>query len=114
MSMQAEVMNVLSIASDYSPFPLGRYDPEDGPFTGQRFRENYLVPALNRGVVTVVLDGAEGYGSSFLEEVFGGLVRVCGFSESELNTLLVLVSEDEPTLIKEIRGYISDASRSTK
>jgi hypothetical protein len=70
---------VISIASDFSKTPAGRY-PADGPFNGQRFREKLLVPALNAAAqsgdrVVVVLDGALGYSSSFLEEAFGGLVR---------------------------------------
>lgn len=70
---------IISIARDYSKTPAGRY-PSDGPFNGQRFRDAILIPALTQAGTTgdrvvVVLDGALGYSSSFLEEVFGGLVR---------------------------------------
>lgn len=70
---------IISIAQDYSKTPAGRY-PADGPFNGERFRDTILIPALRHAVETgdrivVVLDGVLGYSSSFLEEVFGGLVR---------------------------------------
>jgi STAS-like domain of unknown function (DUF4325) len=64
---------ILSVARDFSPSPAGRYI-EDGPFPGAVFRDTILIPAVqNNDVVTVDLDGTDGYGSSFLEEAFGGL-----------------------------------------
>jgi len=71
------------IASDFTRYPGPRYR-KDGPFSGEQFRDELLVPALRRverggGNVIVELDGVAGYGSSFLEEAFGGLLR-CGFS----------------------------------
>jgi hypothetical protein len=78
---------VIKIAADFSATPLGRYY-EDGPFPGQKFREDLLIPALrSNDCVLVDLDGVEGLGSSFLEEAFGGLVRK-GFSEQEIKSRL--------------------------
>ena len=66
---------VLSIAREFSAFPAGR-KRSDGPFTGELFREEIIGPSLKRGEhITLDLDGVEGLPSSFLEEVFGGLVR---------------------------------------
>ena len=89
---------MISIASDYSTSPAGR-TPADGPFNGQRFRENVLVPALrdaiaNNATLVVSLDGAFSYSSSFLEEAFGGLVRSSAFSVTEIKSHLELRSED--------------------
>lgn len=82
---------MISIAREFSPSPAGRY-LSDGPFPGEKFRDEVLWPALNEGkTVTVDLDGAEGYGSSFLEEVFGGLIRK-GLTESTLRTKLRIQS----------------------
>ena len=67
-------MKIISIANDFSPVPAGR-SQKDGPNSGERFRGQLLLPSLNSGATCVKLD-AEGYGSSFLEEAFGGLVRV--------------------------------------
>jgi STAS-like domain of unknown function (DUF4325) len=74
---------MISIAAQFSRYPGPRYR-KDGPFSGEEFREEFLAPALqNAGktgsLVIVTLDGVAGYGSSFLEEAFGGLVRT-GFS----------------------------------
>ena len=65
----------LVIVRDFHPFPGGRY-LVDGPGNGTTFREKYLVPVLQKhGELTIDLDGAPGYPSSFLEEAFGGLIR---------------------------------------
>lgn len=95
----------IRIPQDYTRYPAGRFI-SDGGFSGQRFRQELLVPALRSAdVVEVHLDGTLGYGSSFLEEAFGGLVRVEGFSKDDLLRKLELVSEDE-SLITEIRQYL--------
>jgi hypothetical protein len=74
--------------SEASPFPAGR-TREDGPYSGEQFREDWLAPALKKGRVTVLLDHQAGLPVSFLEEGFGGLVR-SGFSEAALRELLVV------------------------
>ncbi len=94
----------ISIANQFSPTPAGRYET-DGPFAGEAFREKFLRPALAKdGTVTINLDGAAGYGSSFLEEAFGGLVRA-GWSPSTLRTRLVIQSS-RPSYIERIWSYI--------
>lgn len=67
--------NMINIAEQFSRTPAGRYRT-DGPSSGERFREEFLLPGLeNGGQLEISLDGAAGYPSSFLEEAFGGLVR---------------------------------------
>jgi hypothetical protein len=74
---------MISIAKDFSPFPAGR-KRGDGPFTGETFREDFLLPKLKSGSHVILdIDGVEGLPSSFLEEVFGGLVRL-GWSPADL------------------------------
>lgn len=100
-------MRKISVASDFSVYPGGR-TPEDGPCSGQEFRDNLLFPLLEAGEqVCVSLDGTRGYGSSFLEEAFGGLVRR-GLTHEQLRRLLSFESE-RPGLIKEIWNYIEEA-----
>ena len=85
----------ISIANDFTEFPGGRF-PEDGPYNGTTFRNEHLVPHLREGKSVVVsFDGVAGFGSSFLEEAFGGLVRENHFRENELNAQLKLVSSDD-------------------
>jgi hypothetical protein len=101
-------MSHLSVAKDFSRFPAGRY-VADGPFPGEVFRDNFLVTALRGGPVTVQLDGTFGYGSSFLEEALGGLVRKCGFSSEQLHKLLTVQASDE-SLVIEVWSYIDAAT----
>jgi len=101
---------VIDIASVFTRFPAGRFR-EDGPFSGERFRDDLLIPALEQhDRVTVNLDGTMGYGSSFLEEVFGGLLRKPVYAIQDLNARIELKSKDR-SLINEIREYLT-ASRS--
>ena len=101
----------ISIAKDFSEFPGGRL-PADGPFNGTVFREEFLVPHLREGMYVVVsFDGVAGFGSSFLEEAFGGLVRINHFDKEWLDRHLELVtSENELTDFVEIANeFIREA-----
>ncbi|QEX16038.1 hypothetical protein FRZ44_13300 [Hypericibacter terrae] len=100
-------MHDIAIARDFSEVPAGRFE-RDGPFSGEAFRERHLKPALSAGQAVVNLDGTEGYGSSFLEEAFGGLVRRGYFSASELHKRLKIVSRDQ-ALVDEVWEYIDRA-----
>ncbi len=82
-------MNItkINIGEDFSKTPRGRYHPGDGENSGERFREYFLKeifiePNKYSRPVEIVLDSAEGYGSSFLEEAFGDLIRK-GYTTSE-------------------------------
>ncbi len=110
MLMLPEMIRV----TQFSSRPYGRY-PEHGPHNGQRFREEILLPALraNDDVIVVDLDGARGLGPSFLEEVFGGLIRA-GFTREELAQRLRIKSDSDPSYLTEIQSYIDEeAQRST-
>lgn len=98
---------VINVARDFSRYPAGRFR-DDGPFSGAVFREQFLEPAIatNRRVI-VELDGVRGYGSSFLEEAFGGLIR-SGVSVDTVKSLLLLRSSD-PSLVEEIQDYLDHA-----
>jgi hypothetical protein len=87
----------IDIGQDFSDVPSGRF-PEDGEFNGQKFRQEILVPALRHNEhVSVDIDHTEGYGSSFLEEAFGGLIRCEGFSKEDLDARLTIVSNQPRT-----------------
>ncbi|MCL6262758.1 STAS-like domain-containing protein [Craterilacuibacter sp. RT1T] len=80
-------MKIIYIARDFTDTPGGR---EKGAFTGVMFRENLLIPALrDHSKVIVDLSDVIGFGSSFLEESFGGLIRA-GFSLKDLKNKLVI------------------------
>lgn len=83
----------ISVEEMFSPFPGGRHRI-DGDFSGQEFREDILIPALEKfDRVVVLLDGAEGYPSSFLEESFGGLIRA-GYELSFIRKRLTIRAVD--------------------
>lgn len=106
--MLAMMTKIISLATDFNPFPFGRY-PSHGDWNGQRFREEWLAPALRSGeTVKVDLDGARGLSPSFLEEAFGGLVRI-GFAAKDLSARLQIKSDRDPSFIDTITGYIRDA-----
>lgn len=100
---------LISVAKQFSPTPAGRYR-SDGPFPGEKFREDLLLPALraDEGPVTVDLDGTAGFGSSFLEEAFGGLVRV-GFEPATLRRRLTIHSS-HPSYVTRVWSYIEHAA----
>ncbi len=102
----------INIAKDFTQFPGPRYKNQ-GPGSGQEFRENHLEPAFLKaretsGQVTIELDGLKySYPTSFLEEAFGGLARQYGIDEVE--RILRFVSANEPLLDTECRHYIKHA-----
>ena len=101
-------MRTIKMGRDFSPCPGGRVR-EDGPRCAEAFREDTLRPALEaEDVVVLHLDCAEGYGSSFLDEAFGGLVRSGRYTAGQLRRKLRLESRDE-TLTREIWSYIDQA-----
>ena len=103
-------MRVIKVAQDFTRFPSGRFK-KNGDTSGEAFREKFLEPALKDGIeITVDLDGTIGYGSSFLEEAFGGLIRALRIKPEHLRNRLHLASSD-PSLIEEIESYIADAGK---
>lgn len=103
-------MRSISIAEDFSAYPGGRV-PADGPYSGQEFRDNILVPVLkddNTEKVCIDFDGTRGYGSSFLEEAFGGLIRMSKFSKAQIYKKFEFKSSRE-SIIEEVTKYIDDA-----
>lgn len=98
---------------DFGEFPGPRYRSLGGN-SGEEFREDVLLPALRNAMATgamviVDLDGVYGYGSSFLEEAFGGLIRAGVPSDDVIALVKNLKSNDDPSLVDEIGGYVSDA-----
>ena len=98
----------INIGKEFSRYPVGR-TRDDGDSNGEKFREDFLRPALvvNK-IVRIEFDDALGYNSSFLEEVFGGLVR-SGITPTELRKKIELITSDD-SLIVEINDYIDSAA----
>ena len=76
--------------ADWSLYPCGRYR-QHGECSAEAFRDDYLIPALEtHEYVEVDMSGPLAFGSSWLEECFGGLVRA-GYSAKELEARLMVV-----------------------
>ncbi|ATJ91531.1 STAS-like domain-containing protein [Acetobacter tropicalis] len=105
-------MYQIKIAKDFSRTPGGRHK-RLGPASGEEFRD-VLVQTLKMHPnenIEIIFDGAEGYGSSFLEEAFGGLVRLNLFPDNIIRDRLILTanSPDFETYVSETKQYIRDA-----
>ncbi|TCV22098.1 uncharacterized protein DUF4325 [Vibrio crassostreae] len=98
----------IDIAVNFSDKPFGRIK-SDGRFSGERFRNEWLIPAFrdSSDSVTVYLDGvSRGYGSSFLEEAFAGLLRNDIDYEQVKQRLIIETVDDDYK--EEIWDYIEE------
>ena len=101
------------IADQFSRTPSARVESE-GKFPGEQLRE-IITPLLKECIsrkekFCIDLDGTAGYGTSFLEEVFGGLVRIENIAYSDLKECLLIKSDEEEELVDECWSYIEDAN----
>ena len=82
----------LVVSTNFSPTPGPRKILE-GKFSGEEFRESCLEPKLKEAIekntkLLIDLDGTAGFGTSFLEEAFGGLIRSSELSPSDALKIL--------------------------
>lgn len=98
----------IDVAKVFSEAPFGRYR-DDGKASGEAFREDILRPAMAaHSIVEIDIDGVRrGIGSSWLEEVFGGMVRK-GVAATEL-ARRVKIKSARQDYVDEIEGYIRGA-----
>lgn len=100
----------INICKDFSEYPAGRTKTE-GKHSGEEFRERILLPKFDEAQkknekLYIDFDGGFGFGPSFLEESFGGLVRLGRKSVWET---LIIKSDDDETLPERIKKYIGEA-----
>lgn len=102
----------IDIGAQFSMTPGPRYI-SDGPFSGELFRREFLEKAFRESdLVVVKLDKPDGYGASFLEEAFGGLVRVFGLAEVDQKLRFDAIKR--AYLLPRIRSEMEKAERSRK
>jgi hypothetical protein len=104
----------INISKDFSPTPGPRYINE-GNYSGELFRREILFNRVSEALENdipfeVNLDGTAGYGTSFLEESFGGLIRIHKLSYEKIIQNMILISDEEEYLIDDIKGYLYDAA----
>ncbi|PVH26998.1 STAS-like domain-containing protein [Sphingobacterium corticibacter] len=104
---------------DFSRTPGTRHRDEGRKSnSGQQFREEYLEPYFSKVIsgeynkLVVNLDGTIGFGTSWLEEVFGGLTR--HYDTKTVMSKIEFVSKEEPYLIEDIHSYIEHAKDKVK
>jgi len=101
-------MRTISVAQDFTRYPSGRYK-QHSRTSGEEFRDRFLLEPLSKGeAILVDLDGTIGYGSSFLEEAFGGAARKLGMGADHLLGLMTIKAAD-PSLVDEITEYVKSA-----
>ena len=105
----------IKIATEFTTAPGPRHISE-GKFSGEQFRKDILLPKVREAidrqcVLTVDLDGTSGFGTSFLEESFGGLIREDNLRLRTLKSTMRYISTEEPDLLSEIDEYMEDAER---
>ena len=103
----------INIARDFSDTPGARYK-KDGDFSGQEFREKFLEPLFadpdDNTKIRIILDGTEGYATSFLEEAFGGLTRQHGVKR--VQSRIKFVSTEDKLLVTEVSRRVRRPSSS--
>lgn len=96
----------IDVGRDFSTTPGGRYIRQT-KWSGEEFRQVHLEPPLREGKLVVVdLDSPVGVSTSFLEEAFGGLIRV--FGESVVSKIEI-VARARPRRRRQALEYIKRA-----
>lgn len=117
--MRKEIMeqNIKIAVKDFSETPGPRRKAE-GDFSAESFVEAILNPEFRKmdtnsaSKMIINLDGTLGYGTSFLEEVFGGTARKKGVDF--VRNRIEVISMEEPWLKDEIKSYVDDVKNYSK
>jgi hypothetical protein len=101
-------MIIIDISKDFSPTP-GARNYSDGPDSGHEFYDkilrNSFIEAIEAKVkLKIILDGTEGYASSFLNEAFSLLGSE--FGPDRVWNNLIIVSEEIPKYISKIKESV--------
>ncbi len=102
------------ISEEFTDAPGGRFR-HLGKHSGEEFRDDILINILNDlkdGEKLILdLDGVYGYPPSFLEEVFGGLVRKYNYNFEKIKMKIEFISLEQPERINEINDNIIRAEK---
>jgi len=99
----------ISLVKDFSEFPGGRLK-KDGPFSGEEFRERFLVKAIAEGNPLIIdLNGAYSIPPSFLDESFGSLVKLHGIIL--VKKLFRIILDDDPDAMRELQDIFKTRSK---
>ena len=104
----------LVVKTEFSSTPGPRYIFE-GDYSGEFFRREILLFKIKQAMgenkkLFIDLDGTAGYGTSFLEEAFGGLIREDNIPYDVIVSIVEFKSDEEEYLIEDIQEYLKEAS----
>lgn len=98
----------INILEDFTDTP-GARTYSDGKFSGQEFYDEILLPKYKEALkqdekLQIILDGTNGYASSFLNEAFSRLGNE--YDPETVWNNLILVSDEVPKYISKIKDSI--------
>ncbi|ATP18283.1 MULTISPECIES: STAS-like domain-containing protein [Sphingobium] len=96
----------ISVAKDYTRHPGPRYERQ-GEFSGERFRKVLVDRLKTADRIVVDLDGTSGFGSSFLDEAFGGLIRYEGMTRDQVRSRVIVKSAMDETYAAEVEEAVA-------
>ena len=101
----------IKISTDFSETPGGRFIKE-GDYSGELFRDTVLLEKYELAEsqdtdLLIDFDGCYGFGTSFLEEAFGGMVRI--HKKMGMLKRLKLISTEDETIPDNVKKYIEAA-----
>lgn len=101
----------IKISSDFSEIPSGRTIAE-GDHSGEEFRDTILIQKYEEAEkknesLEIDFDGCYGFGTSFLEEAFGGLVRK--YHKHDVYSRLKIISTEDETIPGNVEEYLRKA-----
>lgn len=82
----------VSVARDFTQHPGPRYRWQ-GDHSGEEFRAKLVEWLRQADRLIVDLDGTSGFGSSFLDEAFGGLIRDEGMRKADVISRIKIKSD---------------------
>lgn len=94
-----------SVARDFSRHPGPRLRRQ-GKFSGEEFRDVLLEWLEHADHLIVDLDGTSGYGSSFLDEAFGGLIRNRHMTKQDVRKRITVLSAMDESYKAEVEEAI--------
>lgn len=112
---------IIKVAEEFTDTPGGRYKA-NSKYSGEQFREELLFPKylacleLNEKLL-VDLDGGYGYPIGFLEEAFGGLIKMLKdnkLSSKKALKIIKIKSNDEVSLVDKIYTFMKKEIKNNK
>lgn len=100
----------ISVARHFSPDPGPRYSRQ-GPNSGETFRRLLVRKLQEADTIEVDLDGTYGFGSSWLDEVFGGLIKYENMSAADVRRRVKVKSASDQSYLITVQEAIDMARR---